>query len=55
MVDCITICNTACIACIWCILFSFSKFLEEPSEGGFERVLHTRKASSEAQSGGTLA
>ncbi|RLU25596.1 hypothetical protein DMN91_001753 [Ooceraea biroi] len=22
MVDCITICNTACIACIWCILFS---------------------------------
>lgn len=22
MVDCITICNSACITCIWCILFS---------------------------------
>lgn len=28
MVDCITICNSACITCIWCILFSvcFPKF-----------------------------
>ncbi|XP_025075479.1 uncharacterized protein LOC112552989 [Pogonomyrmex barbatus] len=34
MVDCITICNSACIACIWCILFSvcfpsFSKNLRK--------------------------
>ncbi|XP_012222953.1 uncharacterized protein [Linepithema humile] len=34
MVDCITICNTACITCIWCILFSvcfpgFSKNLKK--------------------------
>ncbi|XP_072759932.1 uncharacterized protein [Anoplolepis gracilipes] len=34
MVDCITICNSACITCIWCILFSvcfprFSKNLRK--------------------------
>ncbi|XP_029164379.1 LOW QUALITY PROTEIN: uncharacterized protein LOC114935656, partial [Nylanderia fulva] len=34
MVDCITICNSACITCIWCILFSvcfprFSKNLKK--------------------------
>ncbi|KAL6445566.1 hypothetical protein ACFW04_000838 [Cataglyphis niger] len=55
MVDCITICNSACIACIWCILFSvcfprFSKNLRkvDSSECCIRRksIVKHRKAHS---------